>query len=208
MPPQRRVVIVDDDQFNLDLIGDEFSVVKTDFSFDVIKVRGIEEYWRQLESEPIHILCVDINIKSKETTLADDGIDGIASFHRFKSPNTIIVVYSSFVGLDKVKTTVRAMKAGASMVFEKGDRFEREIVEFCVRELKSRTTLGGLDIEDWFETELPRLVREFGGQAVALADRQVVASASSVAELRRRLAQSPPKDKVTILLVPDQVLAP
>jgi hypothetical protein len=74
--------------------------------------------------------------------------------------------------------------------------------------LKSRTTLGGLDIEDWFETELPRLVREFGGQAVALADRQVVASASSVAELRRRLVRSPPKDKVTILLVPDQVLAP
>jgi hypothetical protein len=168
----------------------------------------MQEARRQLESQPIHVLCVDLNLKSEKTTLADDGIDGIASFHRFKSPYTLIVVYSSFMELDRVKTTVRAMKAGASMVFETRDGFEREIVEFCVRELKSRTTLGGLDIEDWFETELPRLVREFGGQAVALADRQVVASASSVAELRRRLAQSPPKDKVTILLVPDQVLAP
>jgi hypothetical protein len=208
MLPQRRVVIVGDEQVDVDLLQAEFTAAKSDFCFEVLKVPGMQEARRQLESQPIHVLCVDLNLKSEKTTLADDGIDGIASFHRFKSPYTLIVVYSSFMELDRVKTTVRAMKAGASMVFETRDGFEREIVEFCVRELKSRTTLGGLDIEDWFETELPRLVREFGGQAVALADRQVVASASSVAELRRRLAQSPPKDKVTILLVPDQVLAP
>jgi len=100
------------------------------------------------------------------------------------------------------------MQAGAFLVLEKIVGLEDQLVKLCHAELQNRQTIGGLDIEDWFDTELPKLVRHYGGQAVALAGTRVVESARSVADLRKKLAERMPREDLTVFLVPDQVLAP
>ncbi len=210
MTVTRRVLIVDDDEATRDLLVDEFHANKCELALEVLSAGSIKEYWERLDEGGIHVLCVDVKLDAVAGGPQDDGIDGIAVFHRFKSPSTIIVVYSSFAGMNKVETTVRAMKAGAFAVIDKDKNggFERRIVDLCVAELRRRTTLGGLDQEDWFETQLPKLIGQYAGQAVALAGNRVVAAGPSVAELRRTLDRSPPAEEVTILLVPDTVFAP
>jgi len=152
-------------------------------------------------------LCFALD-SGDSTSTTDDRIDRLSAFHRLISPGTLVVVYSCFQNLDKIATTVRAMKAGAFLVLEKIVGLEDQLVKLCHAELQNRQTIGGLDIEDWFDTELPKLVRHYGGQAVALAGTRVVESARSVADLRKKLAERMPREDLTVFLVPDQVLAP
>ncbi|HBH51747.1 MAG TPA: hypothetical protein DDY91_07635 [Planctomycetaceae bacterium] len=206
--PIRRVVIVDDDVTTVERLVTAFGrQAPGDLEYLVENHAPADDTWTRLESGTIHVLCFALDTGISPLKV-EDRIDRLAAFHRLISPGTLIVVYSCFQDIDKISTTVRAMKAGAFLVLEKVAGFENEVVKLCHAELQSRQTIGGLDIEDWFDTELPKLVRHYGGQAVALSGTRVVESARSVADLRKKLAERTPREDVTVFLVPDQVLAP
>lgn len=206
--PTRRVLIVEDDLPTLERLEAAFRRQQSvERNYLVERQPPAEDFWTQLEPGPVHVLCFALDAGGSASDV-EDRIDRLAAFHRLISPGTLIVVYSCFHGLDKIAVTMKAMQAGAFLVLEKQKGFEDQLVTQCNAELTNRQTIGGLDIEDWFETELPKLVRSHGGQAVALAGTRVVESARSVADLRRKLAEKTPREDVTIFLVPDQVLVP
>lgn len=181
-----KVLLIDQDESARQRLRRAFGVAASaDFQFDVHEAGSAQEYHEFILRDHADVMVVDVRLQS-----AKAGTDDIVAFHHLHSPDTIIIAYSDFPGLDPVQTCVRAMRTGAVDCIEKRQEDSiRAVVERAVSELEHRISPDSGPSPEWLEAQLPSLVRQYAGRAVAVLGDQVVASASTVAELRQRLPQ-------------------
>lgn len=187
----KHVLLVDDEPSPRREVRRALEVVRdSEFQFEVDDAESVAEYHDRLRTKHYDVLVLDLRLSSGE-----EGTDDVLAFHHIHSPDTIVVVYSAFPNLDKVHSVVRAMRTGAVDCIEKSrDRAPKAVVDAVLEELRRRTSTASFPSTEWLERVLPDLTRDYGGKAIAIQGENVVESADSVSELRRRLAghQGPP----------------
>jgi DNA-binding NtrC family response regulator len=177
------VLLIDDDELPRHELRRAFEVTG-EFEFEVHEACSAQEYHQVIRDHHIDVLVVDLRLGAGE-----EGTDDIITLHHVLSPDTVIIAFSGFPGLDPVQTCVRAMRAGAADCIEKSRRDGVEaVVKRAVAELRQRIAPESAPTSAWLERHLPDLVREHAGHAVAFAGECLIASAPTVPELRKKLA--------------------
>jgi len=202
------VLVVDDIGLSRCDLKRAFEVADCDdFEFVVHTACNAGEYRAVINACHVDVLVVDIRLDPKEGAsggVAEDGTDDIIAFHHLHSPDTIIIAYSAFDGLDAVENTVRAMRAGAvDCIARSRPGFLGIVVARAVDELRRRRSPESGPSPEWLEANLPRLIQQFGGQAIAISGERVIMSANSVQELRQKLADAPQPVSPFLMVVPD-----
>jgi hypothetical protein len=120
------------------------------------------------------------------------------------SPDTLIFVFSAFEDMDKVRACVHAIKAGATDCIDKKNENSIQMVAQSVRrELMEPSFPEAGPGSEWLERNLPVLVDTYPGKAVAVLDRQVVADAPTVSELREMLPRLDLRRTPFLMVVPN-----
>jgi DNA-binding NtrC family response regulator len=163
----------------LELVGTQDGL----YEFEFHEAESVAQYRELTKTRHFDVLIIDIRLKPTE-----DGLDDIVLFHHVHSPDTLIFVYSAFEDMDKVSVCVHAMKAGATDCIDKENKDSIQMVVQSVRrELTEHSFPEAGPGSEWLERNLPDLVDKYPGKAVAVLDRQVVADAPTVSELREML---------------------
>ena len=216
-----RVLMVDDQEPPVrELKAALGAIPKSEFQFEVHWAVSVSEYQKLIREsvEQFDVLIVDLKLQSGQKDLRQ-GVDEVVSWHLVHSPSTIVVVYSVFTtdAADEIsaaiETCVLAMRAGAADCIKKGRGSTAKLVSSVCRELRRQRDPHLVFDSQWWVDRSETLVREYGGQAIAILGRDVIASSPTIPELRAKLKESEPlsvlrsrhatSDIPRIMLVPD-----
>lgn len=198
-PKEITVLLVEDMDPPRVLLKRAFEVAGAgEFKFKVYEARSVKEYHEIIRDKKVDVLVVDIGLKGSE-----HGIDDIVMFHRLHSPDTIIIVYTSFPAMDPIRSCVAAIRAGAVDCINKAEpESARAVLDRALVELRERASPHLGPSSEWLESQLASLIRDYGGRAVAIIGETVVASAGSISELRKELAARPCGGTPFLMVIP------
>jgi ActR/RegA family two-component response regulator len=199
-PREFDVLVVDDDSLMCREVLRALEAAQGDeFRFRIVEAHGVDAYHRFLAAHHADVLILDLKLENGE-----EGLDDILSFHRLHSPDTIVIVFTSFPKRDPVRTCVRAMRLGAVDCIDKrvGPSAIDDVVRSVIDELRRRTSGDVGPSSEWLKMQLPKLIAEHSGQAVAIIGANVELSAPTISELRRKLADLKLTDKAYLFVVP------
>lgn len=195
MTEEITVLLVDDEPLPRKTLRRAFEVADApEFKFRVLDAANVAEYQKIVHTTHVDVLVIDLRLNE-----AEEGTDDVVSFHHVHSPDTIIIAFTGFPGesaMSSLKSCVRVMRAGAVDCIAKAQTDDngnpdgvRSVVGRSIEELRLRRSPESGPTPEWLERELPELVKKYAGMAVAIRGQTVIASAPTVQELRRVIAQ-------------------